>query len=436
MSEELAKPRNVFTNKNFSLVFFGALVSNIASLFYSFAVSFYILKITGNNALIQGLYLAISGIVFCITTLFGGVISDRFNKAKIMYLCDYIKGGVIIGFTVLLMLVIKTSTSKVIALFVVAVISNIIAGIFTPASSALLPQIVKEESYQQAESYFSMLNSLQSIVGIILAGVLYTLVPINILFLIVGICYIISAISEMFIKYNSKFEKRNEKMTTKIIFSDIKEGFKYIFSLKALISLIICVLFFNFFISPIFENFGAYFIATDLASSDYLFKNHLQPEIWNSIYSVCFGMGSLIMGIVLSTLKSRDKYSGLIKFGLTMLTTCLVLITGFYILFKQNIFSMKLLQILSIVIYFSIGVSLVVCNVPISTAMLKIVDKDKFGKVSSVINIGSQGLTPFAVFLGGIALTYLGSSGLLIICAAGLIVTTLFTTFNKPINEL
>ena len=353
-----------------------------------------------------------------------------------MYLCDYIKGGVIIGFTVLLMLVIKTSTSKVIALFVVAVISNIIAGIFTPASSALLPQIVKEESYQQAESYFSMLNSLQSIVGIILAGVLYTLVPINILFLIVGICYIISAISEMFIKYNSKFEKRNEKMTTKIIFSDIKEGFKYIFSLKALISLIICVLFFNFFISPIFENFGAYFIATDLASSDYLFKNHLQPEIWNSIYSVCFGMGSLIMGIVLSTLKSRDKYSGLIKFGLTMLTTCLVLITGFYILFKQNIFSMKLLQILSIVIYFSIGVSLVVCNVPISTAMLKIVDKDKFGKVSSVINIGSQGLTPFAVFLGGIALTYLGSSGLLIICAAGLIVTTLFTTFNKPINEL
>lgn len=436
MSEELAKPRNVFTNKNFSLVFFGALVSNIASLFYSFAVSFYILKITGNNALIQGLYLAISGIVFCITTLFGGVISDRFNKAKIMYLCDYIKGGVIIGFTVLLMLVIKTSTSKVIALFVVAVISNIIAGIFTPASSALLPQIVKEESYQQAQSYFSMLNSLQSIVGIILAGVLYTLVPINILFLIVGICYIISAISEMFIKYNSKFEKRNEKMTTKIIFSDIKEGFKYIFSLKALISLIICVLFFNFFISPIFENFGAYFIATDLASSDYLFKAHLKPEIWNSIYSVCFGMGSLIMGIVLSTLKSRDKYSGLIKFGLTMLTTCLVLITSFYILFKQNIFSMKLLQILSIVIYFTIGVSLVICNVPISTAMLKIVDKDKFGKVSSVINIGSQGLTPLAVFLGGIALTYLGSSGLLIICAAGLIVTTLFTTFNKPINEL
>ena len=45
-----------------------------------------ILKITDNNALIQGLYLAVGGIVFCVVTLFGGVISDRFNKAKIMYI--------------------------------------------------------------------------------------------------------------------------------------------------------------------------------------------------------------------------------------------------------------------------------------------------------------------------------------------------------------
>ena len=86
MNEETSQKRkNVFRNKNFTLVFLGALVSNIASLFYSFAVSFYILKITGNNALIQGLYLAASGIVFCVFTLFGGVISDRFNKAKIIF---------------------------------------------------------------------------------------------------------------------------------------------------------------------------------------------------------------------------------------------------------------------------------------------------------------------------------------------------------------
>ena len=91
LPEQQPKQRNVFHNRNYTLVFLGALVSNIASLFYSFAVSFYILKITGNNALIQGLYLATGGVIFCIVTLFGGVVADRFNKAKIMYICDFLK---------------------------------------------------------------------------------------------------------------------------------------------------------------------------------------------------------------------------------------------------------------------------------------------------------------------------------------------------------
>ena len=198
--QQETKPRNVFRSKNFTLTFLGALVSNVAALFYSFAVSFYILKITNNNALIQGLYLATGGITFCIVTLFGGVVADRFNKAKIMYICDYLKGGIIIGFTFLLMFVIKSTEWKVAALFIVTVLLNAIAGIFSPASNALLPQIVEENQFQQAQSYMSILNSFQAIAGVVLAGILYTLIPINILFFIVGGCYIISAISEMFIR--------------------------------------------------------------------------------------------------------------------------------------------------------------------------------------------------------------------------------------------
>ena len=75
------KRRNVFTNRNFVLVFLGALVSNVAALFYSFAVSFYILKITGNNALIQGLYLASGGVVFCVViSISRPIISKVFNR--------------------------------------------------------------------------------------------------------------------------------------------------------------------------------------------------------------------------------------------------------------------------------------------------------------------------------------------------------------------
>ena len=167
------KLKNVFRYKNFTLAFLGALVSNLGNTLYTFAVSFYILALTGNNAFIQGLYLATGGIVYVLVTLFGGVISDRFHKGKIMFICDYAKGGMLIAFTLLLTLVIKDASAKVAILFVIAVIGNIIAAIFSPAAASLLPHIVPEKSYQQGQSYYSLMQSSLGVLGIILAAVLY-----------------------------------------------------------------------------------------------------------------------------------------------------------------------------------------------------------------------------------------------------------------------
>ena len=430
------KAKNVFTNRNFSLVFLGALVSEVAALFYSFAVSFYILKITGNNALIQGLYLATGGITFCIFTLFGGVISDRFNKAKIMYLCDFAKGAIIVGFTFLLMFAIKSVDWQVASLFIITVLLNAIAGIFSPASAALLPLIVKEQQFQQARSYFSILSSFQAIVGVILAGILYSLVPVEVLFMVVGGCYILSAISEMFIKYDSEFEKRGEKLTMKIVFGDIKSGFKYLVSTKSIFALLLCILFINFFFSPIFNNFAPYFIATDVTGSDYLFHEVFAPEMWNSFFSVALGVGSLIMGIILSTLKQKEKCNVLVRWSMIGLSLAMILLAVFYALFRGNYININFLLIATTIILFGIGVLLILVNVPSSTAMMKIVDKDKFGKVSSVGNIGSQGLIPLSTFLAGLALTHIGSIGLLAICAGGLLVVSLVLFFIKPVREI
>ena len=299
--EEEVKVRNVFTNKNFVLAFLGAFVSNMGNILYSFAVSFYILFLTNNNAFLQGLYLATGGIVFVIVVLFGGVISDRFHKGKIMYICDYAKGAAIILMTVLLMTIITTNEGKIIALFVLAVIGNIIAAIFSPAASSLLPHIVPEESFQQAQSYYSLMNSVQAILGLVLAGILYSTIPINILFLIVGGCYVLSGFSEMFIRYD--YVKPEDSLSVKTAFNDIATAFKYLINLKPVFFLIIAILFVNFFFSPVGSNFLPYFVSTDVASSDYLFKDFMEPEMWSSLISVSLSLGSIVFAIILSNLK-------------------------------------------------------------------------------------------------------------------------------------
>ena len=428
------KPKNVFTNKNFVLAFLGAFVSNTGSILYGFAVSFYILVLTGNNALIQGLYLATGGITFMIVVLFGGVISDRFHKGKIMYICDYAKGVSIIALTILLMTVIGSNTGKVIILFVLSVISNFIGAIFSPASASLLPHIVPPESFQQAQSYYSAMNSFQSILGIVLAGILYSTIPANILFLIVGGCYIISGFSEMFIKYN--FVKPEGKLSVKVALNDIGDAFKYLKSMKPILFLIIAVLFVNFFFAPVGSNFLPYFIATDVTGSDYIFHEWMAPEMWSSIVSVVLSLGSIIFAIILSTKQKKEHIAPGLRIAFILMSIVFASISAMYVLFDFDIININVFLITFVVICFFIGMLLVLINIPISTTVVSIVDKDKLGKVNSLIDVGSQGLIPVAELLGGLVLAGLGTSALLIGCTIGFIGMTVYIAVNKYIGQL
>ena len=428
------KSKNVFKYPNFTLAFLGALVSNLGNILYTFAVSFYILALTGNNAFIQGLYLATGGIVYVAVTLFGGVISDRFHKGKIMFICDYAKGGMLIAFTLLLMLMIKDSNAKVAILFVIAIISNIIAAIFSPAAASLLPHIVPKNSFQQGQSYYSLMQSSLGIVGIILAAVLYSVLDIHILFFIVGGCYILSGVSEMFIKYH--YQKAEDKLNVKRVFSDIGDGMKYIVTLKPLLFLMIGILLLNFFVSPLSANFLPYFVATDVASHDYLFNSFLEPEMWSSVIQVAYAIGMIVMALILSSRPQKDHiYKGLSS-SLIIFAALYVVLTVIYILFANNVADINVMLIAFIPIGIAMGMTLITINIPITTKMLTIVDKDKLGKVNSVVDVGSQGLIPLSNFLAGLVISGLGPSWLCIISTVGLSLMTVFLVLNKHVKQL
>ena len=428
------KLKNVFCYKNFTLTFLGAFVSNLGNTLYAFAVSFYILALTNNNAFIQGLYLATGGIVYVLVTLFGGVISDRFHKGKIMFICDYAKGGMLVAFTLLLMLVIQDPTAKVAILFVIAVIANIIAAIFSPAAASLLPHIVPEKSYQQAQSYNSLMQSSLGILGVILAAVLYSVLDIHILFFIVGGCYILSGVSEMFIKYN--YQKKEDKLTIKQTFKDIGDGMKYIFTLKPLLFLMLGILLLNFFVSPLSANFLPYFVATDVASHNYFFSNFLTPEMWSSVIQVAYAIGMIIMAVILSSRPQKDRiYKGL-SASLIIFAALYVVLTVIYILFANNAADINVMLIAFVPIGITMGMTLITINIPITTKMLTIVDKDKLGKVNSVVDVGSQGLIPLSNFLAGLVISGLGPSWLCIISTAGLSLMTILLVLNKHVKQL
>ena len=434
MNRTATEKSNVFFNRNYRLVFLGALVSELGALLYSFSVGFYILQISHNNAFLQGLYLSLCGAALLVFTPVGGVLGDRFNKAKIMYVCDYLKGGMILLAT-LLMLLFREPDAHIVILFTLGILGNVISSIFTPAAGALIPHIVEPEKLQQANAYFSIKSALEGIVGLVLAGILYAALPVYTLFFLVGLCFVASGVSEMLIR--CEHTPSPEKLTLKLALRDMGDGLTYLKTKKAILALLGAVIFINFFAAPVTGNFLPYFVRTDLAGApSYLLDRLLTPELWSSVINVCIGIGSLAGAAMLSARKPPEKCGRSIAVRLCYNAAVMIgLFLGYWLLVDRG-GSLNLFLVLFCGGCVIVGLLLAFINIPVNTALMRIVDRDKLSKVNSLISIGAQGMTPIASVLAGAVLQSFGSTALLLACTLGFTVTAAMLMANRQVRDL
>ncbi len=428
------KAVNVFANRNYRLVFLGALVSELGALLYSFAVGFYILEISENNAFLQGLYLALCGAALMLFTPAGGILGDRVNKAKIMYVCDYIKGGMILLATALMM-ILPSPEAHIVILFILGILGNMVSGIFNPAAGAMLPNIVEPQQLQQANAYFSIKSSMGSILGVVLAGILYAVLPLHVLFLAVGACFIASGVSEMLIRYAHTLSA--EPLTFRLAVSDMKDGIVYLKSQKAIMAILGAVLFINFFITPVTGNFIPYFIRTDLETAPaYLLDSLLKPELWSSVFSVCIGTSSLIGAVMMSAGEQEEKCGLKVAKRLCVFSDVMIVLAVGYRCLAASGVSLNAFLLLFCAGCLVIGFLLSFINIPLNTAIHRRVERDKLSKVNSILSVISHGMVPIASVLAGAALQVFGSAMLLAICAAGFTITAVLLLTNRHFRSI
>ncbi len=433
---------NVFKNKNFSLLFWGIFVSNVAHIIFSFAISLYILELAkpefreDQSAMIQALYLALSGIILVVLIPFGGVLADKLNKVKTMYITDFIR-GISISIVGILLLFDMSVINKIILLFIMNFILSVNAAFFSPASSSLLRFVVSDEELQPAASILQGSYNFQSILGLILGGILYSVIGIVGIFILNGVGYIISAVTEIFIKYNHLEHSNNEKMTMKLMLKDIKEGLKYLLKEKAIVALLFMALALNFFTAPIFSNAMPFFVTYRFADeASYLFQTIMSPENWFSIISVAFSIGAIIMSLYLSRAATKDKYSRQLKGALIGFVIALAGISAVMIMYYENHISINIVLVTLVTLMLLIGLANVSFNVPVSLIMQRKVDRNMLGKVSSVSSVLSQALIPISSLVAGAIIMGIGVKYLFLFCAVGSILITIIYSLNKASNDL
>lgn len=434
---------NIFKNKNFNLLFAGVMVSNIAHVLFNFAISLYILRIADaafgveKAALIQAAYLALSGLILLIGMPFGGVLADKLNKVRIMYLTDYIR-GITIGLVGLAILFVDHAATLLVILFVMNFILGLNSSLFNPASGSLLRFIVKDEELQQASAYMQGSGNLQNIIGLILGGIIFATFGIFWIFVINAVGYIFSAISEMFIRYDHKVHTtEGENITFRVVVNDMKSGIKYLFSAKPILATIMMALGINLFFSPIFSNAIPYFVEFGLgAEQTYLWDSLLTRETWYSIISVSFSLSSIIMALILSTQRTKDSYSKQFKGAILGAVIVVSMISLVMISYYMHWINIDLTLIGLTLSMFMIGFMIMNFNIPMSLVIQRNVEPKQLGKVSSVMNVLSQALIPIGSMLAGVIISQLSIVYFFIFATVGSWAVVLIYINNKVSNQI
>ena len=157
----------VLRRRDFRLLFLGQGVSVFGDRMVVVALAFAVIHLGGSESEV-GLVLAAGWAPLVLTVLAGGVIADRTSRRAVMVTADLAR---ILSQGTMAVLVI-TGAADVWMLAALAGVTGAATGLFNPASTGLLPEVVPDEELQPANALRSAAQSGSEILGPALAGVL------------------------------------------------------------------------------------------------------------------------------------------------------------------------------------------------------------------------------------------------------------------------
>ncbi|MCL4329092.1 MAG: MFS transporter [Candidatus Thermoplasmatota archaeon] len=237
-------PINVFRNRNFRLLWFGTVVSASGFAVGNMVIE-WIIYATTHTALLLTLLGIVEFVPMLTIGVFAGALVDRRDRRSLMIMSDIVRAC---AMAVLAVIVIIMGFNSI-AIFGAVVVISIFGAIFDPASSALLPSLVKKENLTDGNGFLQAGETIAKIIGSPLGGILIVLVGIASGFIYNSITFAISAIAIGMLgvpasmqKVRGPEEERHEKLL-----EEVKTGFRFLLGRRALLAMTVTSMILNFF---------------------------------------------------------------------------------------------------------------------------------------------------------------------------------------------
>lgn len=396
-------------NKNFNLLIGSQLFSVLGTTIVQFVISLYVLDIT-KSALTFSVIASLSIVGRLICLPFCGVLADRLPKRNLMLLMDCLYLVLSIG-----LFLVTRLENPVTAIGILTVIIGMVSAFETPVVQSAIPIICKEEEIPRANGIISSIGTLGTVLGPILAGIIYRFDAVYQIFMITAALFLIAIFCEVLLNIPIQAQAAMDGTLFQVVVGDLKEVANYLKAQKVIVKVAAVAFLLNFFLASFIQVIILYVSRIQLGATD------AQFGLMNTILAIGSLLGTVVYGVIANRLNE------------TSITKNLILVA---ILFSLLVIPFGLIQdstlafwLMTVIVASAMGVVTVV-SVQLIVYIQLVSDKALLGRIMSLVMIVTTLAIPLGQVMYGSFAAAASTKMLLVLIIATSIVTILIAIFS------
>ena len=396
--------REVLAHKYVKRLFIARFVSNFGNGMGPIALAFGILALPNGSANMLGLVLGTTTVIFLLMAPFGGVIADKYGRARMVGLTDMAAG------LVLFIQVAYFATGDV-PLWVLLLTNGFFGlmwGIFWPAFTGVIPAVLPEAGLQKGNALNAFVTNAGVILGAAVAGLLIELFGVAFTLAIDAASFFFSGLMIFTFRHLTPRAEHSENT----MLDDLLHGWRVFLSFRWIV---IIVAAFSFIVM-------CWAAAENVLGPLIALEHFNGPKSWSFVISA--ESAGLIVGSLIA-IKVKPKFP--MRF---------LMLSSFTITFY--IWSLAKPQSLLLIAFgaFLFGITLDLWGTLWNTALQRKVPRESLSRVASFDAMGSMMFRPIGLAIAAPLSTFVGIENFLQIMAAITVVAIVLPLFDPQVRNM
>ena len=284
-------------------------ITKIGNMLYDYGNSVWLASMGTIGKTVLGIYQISELVTGILVNPFGGVISDRFSRRKILMTTDLVCGLLCLAISF-----IRNDRWMIAALIVANIVQAIAFGFSRPANKAIITEVVEKEEIVTYNAHLELVLQVVSVSSPMFSFLVLQFASLHATLLLDALTFFIAFVLVAFLPKEVAKVQKKKQFTGKDIFSDIKEGLDYIWHQKDIFFLLLVASGVNFFFAAfefllpfsnrLYGGKGAYATILTLGAIGSILGALVANKIASSMKILLFllimaGVGVFMMGLPL-----------------------------------------------------------------------------------------------------------------------------------------